>query len=223
MSRLQAGLTGLSDFSAHLISDVFDALTSSAATQSERLAEIEAMLALSEDVFQQTHLSDAIVTERIITLFGPAQVKGNTSAVDAGEPYQPGKKDEPEKPAIQQLTGIVLGKEAFTRMDRRLVITTAGHEKIRRSVSLLMAREALHRLATLKKQGIPRVEIERGMINVKLTMKLEEAGSATHASTTNPPYSLKVAPLSLSSPSLFRTKSGVSSELEIHFKTTKKE
>jgi hypothetical protein len=223
MSRTQAGLTGLSDFSAHLIRDVFDALIASAAAQSERQAEIEAMLALSEEVFRQTHISDAIVTERLVALFGPAQIKGNISAVDAGEPYQPAGKTEPEKPAIQRLTGIALGKEAIAREGRRVVITSTGHEKIRSYVALLMAREALRRLATLKNRGIPRVEVERGMINVKLAMKLEEITAAEPTTTTKPSFGLKVAPLSLSSPALFRTKSGVSSELEIHFKTTQKE
>jgi hypothetical protein len=222
MNRPQTALVGLSDFSISLISGLFDALASATVAQSERMAEIDAMLALSEEAFKQTYITDVMVDDRLLALFGPAQKKGNTTAVDAGEPYQPASKTQAELPAVKRAAGIVFDKEDIKREGRRITISVVGCKKIRNCIAVIMTKEAIGRLVALKKRGIPRIEVERGKVNVKMIMKFEES-TPGNAGDNALKYGIRVATISLSDPSMFRYKSGIASELELHFKTVQQE
>jgi len=66
------------------------------------------------------------------------------------------------------------------------------------------------------------VKVEQGKVNVKIVMKFEDA---PNGNTGNPAlkFGIRVAPVSFGDPSVFRYKSGITSELELHFKTVQQE
>lgn len=220
--RPQSGESGLSQFSVRLLSDTFEALMASAAEQSERLADLDAMLAMPEEAFRRTHITAEMIDDELLALFGPGKRADRVSAVDAAEPYQPARRTVAEAPAVEHATGVVLADGDVAKVDGGYRFTARGAGRVRDAVAAALTGRARERLAAVRRHGVSRVEVERGKINVKLVMKLETR-PAGEGETAAPALGIRVAPVSLSDPAILRSKTNLSAELEIHFRTLRNE
>ena len=163
---------GFAEFTAQLISEVFEAIASSQVDQEFRRADITALAAMSPQDYAAQFINDQQVETELAHLFPSVQLH-QTHAIYAGATYQPQKADKAEIPAIVKQLGVALKKEdLLTTKMGKTTLTQAGVKTIQESARLRLAQSHLHALQQLLVQGIPRVLVDSGHVNAKLTFQL---------------------------------------------------
>jgi hypothetical protein len=163
---------GFAEFTAQLISEVFEAIATSQVDQELRRADMSALAAMPPQEYAVQFIHDRQVETELVRLF-PAVQSRQKHAIYAGAAYQPQREDRNEIPAIGKHLGITLGSEHLQSTKRgKLTLTQAGVETIQESARLRLAEGHLRALQQLLSQGIPRVLVDSGHINAKLTFQL---------------------------------------------------
>ncbi|MEA3404948.1 MAG: hypothetical protein U9R28_04310 [Pseudomonadota bacterium] len=191
MSSSALNELGFAEFVAKLISDTFSAILSSQAEQKDKLAELDRLMALSETEFVDLCLTDESlllqIDEQLQALFPADNEMGHLIVV--GADYQPETARKPEKPAIYELTGIQLSKD--NQEFERSKLTQAGVDRIYQTLIHPIAMQQRDSLAAIMADGIPKLVVDSGKINAKLTFQtaiLEEEdmanGEAAHSEST---------------------------------------
>lgn len=168
---------GFAEFVAKLISDVFDATISSQAQQLEKLIELESLLGQSNDEFIDTLLAkDEFLSDVELLLSGhfPLDDGEHAHAIYEGAPYEPGKNDVPESPPIADALGIKLGDGDFK--PRAKVLTLQGVTKVYRKAAEPFAIQRRAILKQLVENGLPKLVVDSGKINAKLTFTANQVG-----------------------------------------------
>jgi hypothetical protein len=163
---------GFAEFTAQLISEVFEAIASSQVDQEFRRAEITALAAMSPQDYAAQFINTQQVETELARLF-PSVHPRQTHAIYAGASYQPQKAEKAEIPAIMKHLGLALKKEDLLNTKRgKMTLTQAGVKTIQESARLRLAKSHLHALQQMLAQGIPRVLVDSGHVNAKLTFQL---------------------------------------------------
>lgn len=158
---------GFAEFVAKLISETFDAVVIAQAEQEQQLADITQMVSQSLDTFaHQAILDEEIETE--LTLLFPTDDEERPHAVFVGAPYQPATKDLPENPPFRSLLGVELVRGDFQRGK----LTELAVVKIKQAVRLSLATARYNALRQVVTRGMPRVIVDGGRINAKLTFRI---------------------------------------------------
>lgn len=177
---------GFSEFIARLISEVFSSIVTAQADQEERYAELLAIAALEPAEYAAQQLSDLELLAELQRLFPPREEDGDQPhAIYLGSPYLPAKEGQAESPPLA-LIGISLAKEDLrTQRGGPALMRESAVEKIITRVAEILAVGRLSILKELAARGIPRVLVDSGRINGKMTFHLldEETDGATDEST----------------------------------------
>jgi len=172
MSNSALNELGFAEFVAKLISDTFSAILSSQAEQQDKMAEIRNLLAMDEDAFVDMSMQDdALLAQleiQLQLLFGSDAEPGHL-VFDKAE-YQPKTERKQESPAYFIELGLVL-VEGVDYKSRKLMLD--GVSKIKRALMARVASQQRDSLALMVADGIPRLVVDSGKINAKLTFATE--------------------------------------------------
>lgn len=165
---------GFSEFVAKLVSEVFDSIITAQGDQEERNAALLAAADLSVDAFARQHVGDGEVGSALEGLFAPRPEDGERGhTVYQGSPYRPSDPKTPEAPAYEELAGVLLEKGDFRKEEGGLfVLTASGVERIVAAVRLRIASGRVAIMRQLAFRGLPRVVVDSGRINAKMTFRL---------------------------------------------------
>lgn len=167
---------GFAEFMARLMSEVFDSVITSQIDQEQRYAEMLASAALTEEAYASQQISDSDVEEEVSGLFPPRpEDKDKPSAIYYGAPYFPDKKNQIESPPLLAVLGIKLNKEDLMAEGEGLFLTQGAVDAVSGQVRIKMAEIHLGLVKQIISRGLPRVVVDSGRINGKLTFHLTES------------------------------------------------
>ena len=175
---------GFAEFIARLISEVFSSIVTAQADQEERNSELLAAAALTAEQYSALHLSDLELSTELQRLFPPRDEDGEQShAIYDDSPYIPAKGEQAESPALASI-GIILSKEELRRQrSGPAVLRDTAVKRIIEQVASLLSQIRLNILKEMAARGLPRVMVDSGRINGKMTFHLLE-NSADSTPTT---------------------------------------
>ena len=168
---------GFAEFAAKLISEMFDAVVTAQFDQEKRLAELAAAAAVSVEEFGELYVTDEQVDAEIERLF-PGDSAEQPVSVYPAAPYQPKIKQTEELPPVQAVLGLKLASGDYATKDRKTTITPKGYAKIIAEVRNRLAESQLAAIRHILRNGLPRVIVDAGKVNAKLTyevLTVEEA------------------------------------------------
>lgn len=176
---------GFAEFVAKLISEVFEAIVTSQIDQEKRLTELAAAADLDLGEFAERFVTDEQVGLELARLF-PGEDAEHPSAIYVGAPYRPRHKGLSEMPPVYAQLGSTLQRTDYTVKQRQARLNASGVEKIRLAVRKRLAEEQYAAMQQIMRRGVPRVIVDAGRVNAKLTYEVistEDAGQlerATH-------------------------------------------
>lgn len=196
MSNSALNELGFAEFVAKLISDTFDAIFASQVDQKNKMAELYALLDMEREAFIDLCLTDDALLDQLDNqlqdLFGDNSEIGHL--VQEGSVYQPETENVAEFPAYKELLNVTLVKQvdykekAPTQPHLRepikqqpktsprkhiFVLLPAGVNKIKRAVMAKIGEHQRSSIASMMSDGIPRLVVDSGKINAKLTFSTE--------------------------------------------------
>ena len=227
-----------SQFTAMLIAETLDAIIEAQLGQEEKLRELQEIAGFDVARFAEEVVSSEEVERELARLFPAAE---GVCGVMAGSPYTPPEPGKEEEPSVRRTIGYIMTDEDWKRGDEGAVITEAGYQHITNHVRMNLATQQLANVLQLVRRGIPRVIVDYGRINTKLTFqlsqikssvdtvsggvealkaaKLQSAAPLMQLSRPMVPYRLTVRPADLRRPELLRLSINLVGEIEITFKT----
>lgn len=205
---------GFAEFVGKLLSEVLDSVLSSQIEQERRLAELSASAALTLADAEALLVGEADVDAELARLF-PADVPGG-HAVYGGASYRPEGGGLAEEPPFAATLGVTLlaHVDYGPGQPAGQVLTVAGVAKIRAAARTRLAASLLAALRQIVGRGVPRVLVNSGRVNARMTFQLtSQAPSAAPASQLSPVFlgaaerarfALPTASLATSPPSSLR-------------------
>jgi hypothetical protein len=161
---------GFAEFAAQLVAELHEAVLTAQAGQDDRRTELAGLAGMRPEQFARRFVSEDDVDAELTRLY-PGRGKGHR--IRAGMRYVAATTKKAETPAIQTVLGIRLGAaDLRTRSGRRTELTPAGVKTIRDAVRRRLAETRLRPLRQMASQGMPRVVVDSGHVNVKLNFRL---------------------------------------------------
>jgi hypothetical protein len=161
---------GFAEFAAQLVAELQEAVSSAQSEQEARRAELAERAALDIAQFARRFVMNSDIDAELARLFPGAGGKG--IAIAAGRRYRPASARQTESPAVASKLRIKLGPRDLRKRGSRLVFTARGVASIRAAVRLRLAETRQKALRQTVAQGLPRVVVDSGRVNVKLTFRL---------------------------------------------------
>ena len=176
---------GFSEFIARLISEVFASVVTAQAEQEERYAELLAAASLEPAEYVEQHLSGEELLAELQRLFPPRpEDKQQPHAIYVDAPYLPARGEQAESPPLG-LIGLSLEKSDLKRQaGGPSLLRQSAVDKVESRVSEALASVRLRILKEMAARGIPRVQVDSGRINGKMTFHLLEEADETPSETT---------------------------------------
>jgi len=173
---------GFAEFTAKLIADTFEAVTAALAEQETQFLELSRLAELPPDAFAEQAIAAEDLEMALEQAFpGDAE---HPHAVYAGAPYQPATPKMAESPPFAARLGVVLGQGDVKRQPSGFELTETGVAKIRTAMRTQLGLERYTALRQLLSRGIPRVLVEGGRINAKLTFQVLQVEEEKRDSAT---------------------------------------
>ncbi|WP_022664485.1 hypothetical protein [Desulfospira joergensenii] len=184
---------GFAEFIARLMSEVFDSVITTQVDQEERYARMVTSAALTEEEYADLHIGDDEAAEETALLFPPRSGidKEQETCLYAGSPYFPAKGDQEENPPFLSVLGMSLEKADLEKGEKGPILTQTGADRILDRIRLNLASRHLGIVRQIMARGLPRVLVDSGRINGKLTFHLTETTQETDSQT---PGDLSAAP-----------------------------
>ncbi|GFD87835.1 hypothetical protein KUL152_00610 [Tenacibaculum sp. KUL152] len=184
MSNSALNELGFAEFVAKLISDTFGAVLASQIEQQDKITELTNLLSLSEDEFVAMCMQDDdLVFQLEENLKQRYPFDSDTAhAVYKGAPYQPPTQQKEEQPPFFNDLGISL-EEKLHFSGKKL--TEEGAKKIKKAVMLNIAQKQRQLLSDVLINGIPKLSVDHGKINAKLTFSMKDEGSQEEEDESN--------------------------------------
>lgn len=205
----------LADFTALMINETFDAIISSTYQQQDKIREMQQAVTLPIEEFVKLYITEQLINDEKLRLFGFSTVNPGVSAVHKGEQYTPAQKGIAEKPPIFDKCGVKIKKGDIGESEVGRFISDGASQKIEKSIALKLGKTMQDHIKDIGNAGVPRLLIESGHITAKLAMRLEEQP----AGTSDLKQKMLVRPLSMKNQEILSIKANLSSEIEIKFRT----
>lgn len=221
---------GFAEFTAQLISETFQAVVRSLVQQEKEVMDMERITALEPADFARLYITDDILRAEIIRLFPSKEGKETESSIDPGSLYTLQDEKQAEDPPVFILTGYrITGKDVEKdRETGNLKISKIGYAHIKESIQSMLAASYRDTLLLMFQKGVPRVMVDHGKINTKLSFYLTNVIEKGEETKPNLPATfiskpslprLTVKPVSNRTPEFLGLKVDVIGEVEITFKT----
>ncbi len=195
---------GFAEFIARLMSEVFDSVITSQVDQEERYATMYATASLLTDEFRRQYIGDNDINAELSHLFPPRPVdQGKPHMIWANSPYTPTKGEAEEDPPVFAKTGVRLTKQDLAEGNGGLVLGPSAVQKINEAVAMAIAESQLNIAKQLVSRGLPRVVVDAGRINGKLTFNLTANSQAQEVAESTPRASVTTSKLNILTNSVF--------------------
>lgn len=221
---------GFAEFTGQLISETFQAVVRSLVQQEKEVRDMEQIAALEPADFARLYITEDMLRAEIVRLFPSKEGKETESSIDPGSPYTLQDEKQAEDPPVFILTGYrITGKDLEKdRETGNLKISKVGYAHIKEIIQSMLAAGCRDTLLLMFQRGVPRVMVDHGKINTKLSFYLtnvmekgEETKSKLPVAFISKPFlpRLTVKPVSNRTPEFLTLKVDVIGEVEITFKT----
>ncbi|MDF7798310.1 hypothetical protein P4C99_02480 [Pontiellaceae bacterium B1224] len=172
MSEKKLADLGLAEFVAGLISETFEAVSSSLEDQIRRHSDLEMAADLNISEFSEMYITSDQVEEAAFQLFGSEE---NENPAQKGSAYLPPTNNQMELPAFFKALGVELKEEVhFTKSGRTFMLTEDGSDLVFDGIRERLAVEQQTVLQNMLNSGIPKIVVDRGKIVSKVTFDLTE-------------------------------------------------
>jgi len=227
-----------SQFTATLIAETLDAIIVAQLGQEEKLRELQEVAGFDVTRYAEEIVTGEEVEMELARLFPAVELP---CSVADGAPYTPPESGREESPPVRQTTDYIMKGEDWKKSEAGPVFTGVGYRHIFNHVRMNLAALQLANVLQLVRRGIPRIMVDNGRINTKLTFRISQTSKtgpstsggvqalkAAKLRTVAPlmqqlrpalPYRLTVKPADLRRPELLRLSVNLVGEVEITFKT----
>ena len=220
------GEIAITSFTAAMLTQTFEGLIQALVTQRERNAELFRESGLSLEEFIMEYVTAEMARDELEARFG--KTEGGEIPVDAGQPYVPPSPIAEEEPPVYKLCGVELGTGdfVFRRTGRPeegyevspFVISATGARRIADAVVSQLASATLEKLRMLVKLGLPEIKVDSGRILTKASFRMDSG-----AQNSDGTEQMLIRALNMSGPEGFKSRLGMSGEMEIKFSVVRSE
>ena len=162
---------GFAEFATQLVAELQEAVVAAQAEQDGRRAELAELASVGAEQFAQRFVANEQVDAELTRLFPAAGGKGHL--IKPGLRYRPAAAGVAEQPPLQGKLGMRFGaRDLKTSGKGRAELTPAAVKTVREAVRLRLAEARLKVLRQTAAQGLPRVVVDSGRVNVKLSFRL---------------------------------------------------
>ncbi|SRR6266513_2310761 len=163
---------GFAEFAAQVVAELHEGLLVAQNEQESRRAKLAELSSLPLEEFARRFITNEQVEAELIRLF-PAG-RGKAHRIRAGASYVAKTSKHAESPPIQSKLGIQLTPQDLRVRGGRTQLAAKGVKNIREALRMRLAEPRLKTLRQAATQGIPRLVLDSGRVNVKLTFRLVE-------------------------------------------------
>jgi hypothetical protein len=167
---------GFAEFAAQIVAELHEGLLVAQNEQESRRAKLAELSSLPIEEFARRFITNEQVEAELVRLF-PARA-GKAHRIRAGASYVTKTLKHAESPPIQSKLGIQLTPQDLRVHSGRTQLTQKGVRNIREALRMRLAEPRLKTLRQAATQGIPRLVLDCGRVNVKLIFRLEELEKA---------------------------------------------
>jgi hypothetical protein len=159
---------GFTEFVSQLVREVLHAVIASQLDQDQHRADLLVAASLDVDDFASAHVTDAHVDARLAELFPPT---GDDRPHDAasGTPYRPATERTPEHPPFEATLGVRLVASDVSVDSGKL--RASGARRLREAARTSLAERHLRATRELAADGVPRVLVDGGRVNARITFE----------------------------------------------------
>ena len=163
---------GFAEFAAQVVAELHEGLLAAQNEQESRRAKLAELSSLPLDEFARPFITNDQVEAELVRLFPAPRRKAHRIRVGAN--YVAKTAKHAESPPIQSKLGIQLTPQDLRVRAGRTQLTAKGVKSIREALRARLAEPRFKTLRQAATQGIPRLVLDSGRVNVKLMFRLEE-------------------------------------------------
>jgi hypothetical protein len=163
---------GFAEFAAQVVAELHEGLLVAQNEQESRRAKLAELSSLPLEEFARRFITNEQLEAELVRVF-PAG-RGKTHRIRTGASYAAKTSRHAESPPIQSKLGIQLAPQDLRVRGGRTQLSPKGVKSIRDALRMRLAEPRLKTLRQAATQGIPRLVLDSGRVNVKLIFRLEE-------------------------------------------------
>jgi hypothetical protein len=163
---------GFAEFAAQIVAELHEGLLVAQNEQESRRIKLAELSSLPLEEFARRFITNEQVETELIRLF-PAG-RGKAHRIRTGTSYAAKTVKHAESPPIQSKLGIQLTPQDLRVRGGRSQLSQKGVKSIRDALRIRLAEPRFKTLRQAATQGIPRLVLDSGRVNVKLIFRLEK-------------------------------------------------
>lgn len=163
---------GFAEFAAQVVAELHEGLLVAQNEQESRRSKLAELSSLPLEEFARRFITNEQLEAELVRLF-PAR-GGKAHRIRAGASYVAKTAKHAESPPIQSKLGIQLIPQDLRVRGGRTQLSPKGVKGIREALRMRLAEPRLKTLRQAATQGIPRLVLDSGRVNVKLIFRLVE-------------------------------------------------
>jgi hypothetical protein len=163
---------GFAEFAAQVVAELHEGLLVAQNEQESRRAKLAELSSLPLEEFARRFITNEQVDAELARLF-PAR-PGKAHRIRGGASYVAKTAKHAESPPIQSKLGIQLTPQDLRVRGGRTQLSQKGVRTIREALRTRLAEPRFKTLRQTATQGMPRLVLDSGRVNVKLIFRLEE-------------------------------------------------
>jgi len=163
---------GFAEFAAQVVAELHEGLLVAQNEQESRRAKLAELSSLPLEEFARRFITNEQLEAELVRVF-PAG-RGKTHRIRTSASYVAKTSRHAESPPIQSKLGIQLAPQDLRVRGGRTQLSPKGVKSIRDALRMRLAEPRLKTLRQAATQGIPRLVLDSGRVNVKLIFRLEE-------------------------------------------------
>ena len=163
---------GFAEFAAQVVAELHEGLLVAQNEQESRRAKLAELSSLPLEEFARRFITNEQLEAELVRVFPAGRRKAHR--IRAGASYVAKTTRHAESPPIQSKRGIQLAPQDLRVRGGRTQLSPKGVKSIRDALRMRLAEPRLKTLRQAATQGIPRLVLDSGRVNVKLIFRLEE-------------------------------------------------
>ena len=163
---------GFAEFAAQVVAELHEGLLVAQNEQESRRAKLAELSSLPLEEFARRFITNEQVDAELVRLFPVG--RGKAHRIRAGVRYVAKTTKHAESPPIQSKLGIQLTPQDLRVRGGLTHLSQKGVKSIQEALRMRLAEPRFKTLRQAATQGIPRLVLDSGRVNVKLIFRLEE-------------------------------------------------
>ena len=163
---------GFAEFAAQVVAELHEGLLVAQNEQESRRAKLAELSSLPLEEFARRFVTNEQLEAELVRVFPAGRRKAHR--ISAGASYVAKTAKHAESPPIQSKLGIQLTPQDLRVRGGRTQLSPKGVKSIREALRMRLAEPRFKTLRQSATQGIPRLVLDSGRVNVKIMFRLEE-------------------------------------------------